>query len=283
MKTFSRQPGEERVRQLACVICNSSDYVPFLQCNGFSFVKCNRCNMVYQNPQPVPEDLRKRYDDGYFEYEYENEENFFQLMLLGLKDIHFDLIESSLPSPRKFLDIGCATGKLLHHMKARGWEEQGVEICQPSVLYGIKQRNVKIFFGDLMEARFPEGLFQVVHCSHLIEHVTNPKDFFLEVKRILAPAGYFIITTPNIDGFQAKLFGSAWRSAIADHLFLFSRKTLMHLLNSTGFEVVRWKTWGGLAAGTAPVFLKKAADRLAKRIGFGDVMIFLLKCKDQLF
>jgi len=32
-------------------------------------------------------------------------------------------------------------------------------------------------------------------------------------------------------------------------------------------------TWGGLAAGTAPAPVKRFADRAAKRLGAGDVML----------
>ncbi len=93
--------------------------------------------------------------------------------------------------------------------------------------------------------------------------------------RILKPGGFAVITTPNVEGFQARLFGSGWRSAIADHLVLFSRRTLGKLLQDSGFDVLATVTWGGLAAGTAPLLVKKPMDRLAKKLGFGDVMLFL--------
>jgi hypothetical protein len=92
---------------------------------------------------------------------------------------------------------------------------------------------------------------------------------------VLLPGGYAVITTPNIDGFQARLFRQQWRSAIADHLTLFSKKTLERMIRETGFDVRQTVTWGGLAAGTAPGFVKKPMDILAKRLGFGDVVLKL--------
>ena len=44
---------------------------------------------------------------------------------------------------------------------------------------------------------------------------------------------------------------------------------------NSGFKFVRIRTWGGLAEGSAPLFIKKSADRLVKLTGSGDVMIFL--------
>jgi hypothetical protein len=95
----------------------------------------------------------------------------------------------------------------------------------------------------------------------------------IEIHRILKDNGKLFITTPNINGFQARLYGSRWRSAIFDHLFLFSFQTLKKLLVKTGFKIEKFAVWGGLAAGLAPLWIKRPVDFLAKRLGFGDVMI----------
>jgi 2-polyprenyl-3-methyl-5-hydroxy-6-metoxy-1,4-benzoquinol methylase len=231
--------------------------------------------VVFQNPRPVFEDLRRRYGADYFSYELENERNFFTLMRLGLADVRFQERAAGLRVPRTFLDIGCATGMLIEWMKKEGWDVQGVDICRESAEYGKLHRGVEIFSGTLEEAHFADQAFGAVHFSHLIEHLPDPRGFLAEVRRILAPGGYSLITTPNIGGFQARLFGKGWRSAIADHLVLFSKRTLQRLVRESGFEVRQRVTWGGLAVGTAPGFIKRPMDRLAKRLGFGDVVMIL--------
>jgi 2-polyprenyl-3-methyl-5-hydroxy-6-metoxy-1,4-benzoquinol methylase len=228
---------------------------------------------VSQHPQPLFEDLRKRYGDGYFSYELDNDENFFRLMVLGLADIGFFSLPLQSFNNRRFLDIGCATGMLLSHMQKLGWDSLGVEICRESAEYGIKNRGVKIRIGALEELALPDASFSVIHFSHLIEHVPDPRAFLTHVRRLLTPEGMAVITTPNVDGFQARLFRENWRSAIADHLTLFSKNTIARMLRETGFCILRTVTWGGLAKGTAPAVLKRPADYLAKRFGFGDVVL----------
>ena len=274
-KTYSSVPAGERSETVACPACGADNPRPYLDCGPFAFVRCGRCSLVYQNPRPVFDDVRRRYDQHYFSYELENERNFFHLMRLGLKDIDFDRRTEGMAEPRTFLDIGCATGMLIEYMGARGWVASGVDVCRPSAEYGIEHRGVSIFVGTLEEADFPDDSFSVIHFSHLIEHVPDPAAFLSEVRRILKPGGFAVITTPNVDGFQARLFASGWRSAIADHLVLFSRRTLEEMLWARGFSVQGHVTWGGLAAGSAPPIVKRPMDRLAKRWGFGDVVLFL--------
>jgi SAM-dependent methyltransferase len=277
MKTYSTSPGHEKVRTISCNLCGGRRYRKYLTAKDYSFVKCAGCGLVYQNPQPVFDDLKYRYGQGYFEYELRNEENFFNLMKLGLQDIRFFELTEGVEQQGLFLDIGCATGMLLAFLRDRGWGVHGVELCRESAEYGISGKKLDIFIGTLEEAAFPGAHFPVIHFSHLIEHVPDPRHFLSEVNRILRPGGYAVIVTPNIDGLQARLFRERWRSAIADHLTLFSRRTLRRILMESGFEILKTVTWGGLAKGTVPELVKRPVDYLAKRMGFGDVVLVLTR------
>jgi SAM-dependent methyltransferase len=179
--------------------------------------------------------------------------------------------------PPLVLDIGCATGALLEWLRDRGWDCLGVELCGPAADYARKVRNLNIITGTIESAKLSDNSVTVALASHVIEHVNNPKTFVSEIYRCLKVGGYFYITTPNIDGFQARLFGSRWRSAIFDHLYLFSKKTLRALLEDAGFIVEKTVSWGGLARGTAPGPIKNMADRLAKQFNWGDVV--LMRCR----
>jgi 2-polyprenyl-3-methyl-5-hydroxy-6-metoxy-1,4-benzoquinol methylase len=279
MKTYSKQPQPDSfLLEAECEICGGTDHRDFLNCRTFAYVKCSSCGHVYQNPMPQFPELKNRYDADYFNYELENDKNFFNLMLAGLSDIRFSEIEKKYnqrKNTKHFLDVGCATGMLVEYMQNRGWSAEGIEICKDSALYGRRTRNVAIHIGTLEEINFPNEYFAFIHFSHLIEHLINPSAFIREVFRILQPGGYIVVVTPNVRGLQARLLGASWRSAIADHMHLFSDKTLKRLLTDSGFIIVRKQTWGGIAKGLAPKFVKAPLDRLAKAFGFGDVVLFL--------
>ncbi|MFP3958782.1 MAG: class I SAM-dependent methyltransferase [Spirochaetaceae bacterium] len=282
MKTFSMHPAEtERFEKVGCAVCGSQDLRERFVLADARFVRCRSCGHVFQSPRPRFEDLRARYQEEYFDYEIENEQAFFRLMLQGLSDIDFQRIEDSRNGNKRLLDVGCATGMLLEHMRDRGWKVQGVEICEPAARFGRETRKVPIETATLEESRLPTGIFDVVHLSHLIEHVPDPRGFLQEAARVTRIGGYLVLVTPDIGGFQARVFGKRWRSAIADHLHLFSYSVLRHLLRESGFGVVRKRSWGGLAAGTAPPWLKRPVDIWAKRLNVGDVMIVLGRRLDR--
>lgn len=152
-----------------------------------------------------------------------------------------------------------------------------MEISEAQAVYGSERHRLPIFAGSIEAAAFPAASFDLVHASHLIEHLNSPASFLDEAARVLAPGGLLALTTPNADGFQARLLGSRWRSAIYDHLYLFSLRTLRELLEARGFAVMRSATWGGWARGLRPAFIKGPMDALAKRHGFGDVMAILAR------
>jgi SAM-dependent methyltransferase len=280
IKTWSTPVETETTRTIPCALCGGKTFSPHLSCEGFSYVRCTCCGLVQMNPQPENDAVRQRYQEGYgndyLSYELANEAAFLQLQELALEDAGLKGIEKeimhSTTAPPSVLDIGCATGALLEKLRDRGWACTGVEIS-PASEYARTERGLDVRSLPLEENRFPAAGFDLVLASHLIEHLNDPAFFAAEVHRILKPGGSVVVTTPNIAGFQAWLFGGRWRSAIFDHLYLFSIKTLSRLLTGHGFAIERVCTWGGLAAGTAPAVVKRIADRGAKRFGVGDVML----------
>ncbi len=263
-----------QLENVSCNICGSDEYKIFFKVGDYTYRKCKNCGLVYQSPRPIFDDLKTNYEDNYFEYEIKNQENFFNLMKLGLKDIGFDKIFGDTVNGLNFLDIGCATGLLLNHMKNKGWNTKGVEICKESAEYAIKNFGLDVFIGTLFDAKFPDNYFDVVHLSHLIEHVPDPKALLVEIHRILKGNGHMILTTPNVDGWHARIVKNKWRSAIPEHVYLFSKKTMKKLLKIVGFEILKQESWGGIPVGRRPAFIKKPADRLAKLFNIGDVMLF---------
>jgi 2-polyprenyl-3-methyl-5-hydroxy-6-metoxy-1,4-benzoquinol methylase len=275
IKTWSTHYKAEESKTVPCCICGGNRFALHYSCGDFAYMRCRSCGLVQINPQPVQSSVEKRYDSEYLNYEIANEKIFLNLALKSLNDGGLEAIIALLQKSdaKNILDIGCATGALLEYLQNRGLAAQGVEISKEQARYAKTRRGLAVSTLPLEENHFPANYFSLVIASHLIEHLNNPAAFVKEVFRIVRPGGFFMVITPNIAGFQAKLFHNKWRSAIFDHLYLFSIATLSRLLKNEGFVLDKIVSWGGLAAGSAPKLLKKVADKAVKFFGCGDVVL----------
>ncbi|MDR2803401.1 MAG: class I SAM-dependent methyltransferase [Treponema sp.] len=277
IKTWSTPVQDENRHSKPCILCGGEDFSSGLRCEGFGYVRCKRCSLLQMNPQPDANAVKRRYSgENYLAYEIENEEAFLNLGLLTLADAGFYEFEHGLKAnERRVIDAGCATGAILAFLEKRGWRAEGVEINRAQAEYARRSRGLTVHGLPLEENKLQTGAYTLITASHLIEHLPDPCAFLAEARRLLAPNGILLLTTPNSDGFQSRIFGGRWRSAIFDHLYLFSIKTLPRLLEQMGFRIEKIVTWGGLAAGLAPRPVKLIFDRLAKRLGLGDVMLIV--------
>jgi SAM-dependent methyltransferase len=233
------------------------------------------CGLWRQDPQPHAQSIVARYGDDYLAYETARHLEYRGIALRSLSEAGLEPAQAAVPDGRRLslLEIGCATGALLSAFSEAGWEATGVEVGPSMAAYARSTFGLNVIQGTLETAGLPAGAFNAVVATHLVEHLNDPRSFLREVRRTMRPDGALWLVTPNAAGFQARLKGAQWRSAIRDHLYLFSVRTLSALLTDEGYSVDHVGTWGGWPAGMRPLFLKKPVDAAAKRLGWGDVMV----------
>jgi SAM-dependent methyltransferase len=86
------------------------------------------------------------------------------------------------------------------------------------------------------------GPYDVVICSHLLEHIAYPQRLLDDIFKVLRPGGSFIVAIPNIFFWQDrfKLLCGEWeyqQSGTFDytHLRWYTHKTMARLLGECGF------------------------------------------------
>ena len=75
---------------------------------------------------------------------------------------------------------------------------------------------------------------------HVIEHVNEPIEFIVSIKRILKDKGILILGTPDFDSGCARLFKSNYR-LLHDptHISLFSNESIHRFLRDHGFKIMK--------------------------------------------
>ena len=150
----------------------------------------------------------------------------------------------------KLLDIGCGGGRFMNRMKRVGWEVEGIDFDEKATEKITLRYGMKTYTGDLLSYRLPDASYDAITMSHAIEHLFDPERTLRECLRILKPGGRLVVTTPNVDGAAAALFGKFWRGwEPPRHLHLFSVKALKLILLKAGFEVNEIRTSSADAAG----------------------------------
>jgi predicted SAM-dependent methyltransferase len=52
---------------------------------------------------------------------------------------------------------------------------------------------------DITQIQYPDQMFDIVYCSHVLEHVLEDRKAMSEIRRVLKPQGWVVIVVP-IDG-----------------------------------------------------------------------------------
>jgi len=110
----------------------------------------------------------------------------------------------------KFLEIGCAPGKMLSWVAAvLGAEVSGLDYSGPGVVVARKLfrelgLEADIRNEDVFSTTFAEGSFDVVYSAGVIEHFEDPSQIVRIHAELLKPGGVALITVPNLRGFYGR-------------------------------------------------------------------------------
>jgi O-antigen biosynthesis protein len=106
---------------------------------------------------------------------------------------------------RRVLDAGCGVGwgsQVLLDYGATSVD--GVDIDESAISESIQRCPAGTFVrADLTALPFPERHFDVIVCFEAIEHVEEPLRGLDEFRRVLAPGGIVLVSSPNPDVYPA--------------------------------------------------------------------------------
>lgn len=101
---------------------------------------------------------------------------------------------------KKVLDLGCGTGYGTHLLAENASRAVGLDSSGQAIEYArerYKRENLDFVAGDCGSVPFSDGEFGLVVSFEVIEHLEEHERFLSEAKRLLAPEGLFMVSTPN--------------------------------------------------------------------------------------
>lgn len=151
-------------------------------------------------------------------------------------------------SAKTILDIGCGTGAVGAALKEAnpGREVTGIEIV-PEVAAQAALKLDRVLVGDVQEqiAFLPDHYFDVIIAADVLEHLVEPEIVLKQIAAKCKPNGLLIASIPNVAHWSiiTALLNGSWEYTSAGlldstHLRFFTRKSIIRLLEETGFHVL---------------------------------------------
>jgi SAM-dependent methyltransferase len=234
-----------------CPSCNSNHKKPMFNVPDrhygikgfFTYSACQTCGLVFLDPMPSETELMAFYpEDTYYSYsvDIKKEESSWKGLLRKILFLDYKTKDPYFSHPGAMLDIGCGNGWFIYTMRSKGWDVKGVEPSKTGADAGRKSEGLDIHQGDLLSAGFPSDSFDYIRSNHSFEHIPNPNEVLAEIHRILKPSGKVFIGVPNINSYNANLFGNFWYYLGAPvHTFNYSSLTLPSLIEKHNFKNVK--------------------------------------------
>jgi len=234
-----------------CILCGSHSRRLLGLHKSWPVVRCTECGLVYLSERPAEEALARMYGKAYYEdgqVGYLGYVETFRTYNEIFKSI-FDRRERDLRARtdgRRLLEVGCAYGFLLDHLRSRGWDVKGVEVSPLSSAYAREDLHLDVQTGTLASATFPEGSFDVILLLDVLEHLHQPYRTLSAIKSLLSPGGMLVVQCPwelyHWEEIAEALLsgkrpGTIEPDAVPAHLYFFQPATLEGVLEKAGFRI----------------------------------------------
>lgn len=236
-----------------CIICNSQNikkindhYQGYIEGDFYEIFACNNCFSHFINPSKIDSNLYSIiYNeenllgyDRYFKYANEIISQSNPLKYLADQESTYYPVYKYLRGKRnlKILELGCGYGYLTYAMHKESHNSYGIDLSQKSISFA-KAKYGK-YFENISIENFIQSCsekFDLIVATEVIEHLFDIPQFFESLKKIIAPEGSILLTTPNKD-FVPRKFD--WLTDLPPvHITWLGKRSFLVLGDQKKFEI----------------------------------------------
>lgn len=241
----------------ACPLCDGTDQETLMVVNTLAFnhhhasidpirrwVRCTRCAHGFANPRPGADAL----EHAYQEVPPAHLQTWSYDRFTRASDIVHELWRRRPGGA--LLDVGVGIGSFAGVAMDYGYRVTGIDV-HAGYAEPLERLGVEFLHGDVETHDFGDRRFDVICLGDVLEHLLDPRRALRALESILAKQGLMWISTPNHEGAWTRALGEKdpmWMEG--EHLQFFSLRSLTHLLQGAGLDVVDYrlsKTYVGCA------------------------------------
>ena len=135
-------------------------------------------------------------------------------------------------------DIGCAAGSFLDHISGLAKLCLAVEPCE-EYHDSLIHRGFNVYPSTAHTLKEFAGQVDFAFSFSTIEHIGNPLEFFSEIRQLLRPDGFFLVSTPNRNDILMDVLGDEYKQFFyrTVHRWYFDINSLVNLAERCRFEI----------------------------------------------
>jgi SAM-dependent methyltransferase len=201
---------------------------------------CRRCGLVWSNPRPGQEDIRRYYSREYrLDYKGRATPSLRHIARSGRGALNrHRALSPFLNAGDRILDVGAGSGEVVYVFRRLGFDVRGLEPDEQYARHAREALGVPVDTGFVQDASFPPGSFDAVTMYHALEHVEDPVGVLRTIRGWLKSGGVLVLEVPNV---EARCILPAHRFHFA-HFYNFNRATLEATGVRAGFDPVQTTT-----------------------------------------
>ena len=142
----------------------------------------------------------------------------------------------------KILDVGCGSGELILKIAKKGSQVYGIDISEEDInnskdLARRSNLAAKFQVADALNLPYPDNYFDKIVSSSCLEHFIDDIKALKEMKRVLKPKGYLVLTTDSFHYLSMGKVGERHKK-IANVVNYYTAEELNNRMEIAGFLMI---------------------------------------------
>jgi SAM-dependent methyltransferase len=237
-----------------CVACGGTQSTHQFEKDGFAYTRCAGCGTLFQSPRPSISAFEAFYRQS------ESSRYWAEVFFPAVAEIRREKIfrprverlarvcDEKGISVDSLIDVGAGYGIFLDEWRRRLPQTKALAV-EPSASLAreCRSKGFPVVEEIVENVVGYDNSADLVTCFEVLEHVYDPLDFVLVLKRLARPGGYVFVSTLGIDGFDLQvLWDKSSQISPPHHINFLSVQGFEHLFQRAGLVDITVSTPGQL-------------------------------------